>query len=171
MDFSQVLKIRRSVRIYEEQPIESKKLEKVLEAAQAAPSAGNLQAYKIFVVQTLEKKTALAEAALGQRFIAQAPVVLVFCAYPQESARKYGKRGKSLYALQDATIACAYAQLKATDLGLGSCWVGAFDEKEVREILKAGKDLQPIAILPLGYPAETPYPTPRKSLKLLVGKR
>jgi len=126
-----------------------------------------LQAYEIFLVRDEEKKRALAEAALGQEFIAEAPIVLVFCANPSRSASRYGSRGRDLYSIQDATIACSFAMLAATSLGLGSCWVGAFDEEEVKKVLGI-KEFRPIAILPIGYPAEKPYKTSRRSLKDLV---
>jgi nitroreductase len=126
-----------------------------------------LQAYEIFLVRDERKKEALADAALGQEFVAEAPVVLVFCANPSRSARRYGSRGRDLYSIQDATIACTFAMLAATSLGLGSCWVGAFDDEEVKRILGI-KDLKPIAILPIGYPAQRPFPTSRRSLKDLV---
>ncbi len=99
--------------------------------------------------------------------IAQAPASLVFCANPARSAAKYRNRGERLFALQDATIACAFAMLAATALGLGTVWVGAFDDGAVQRVLGVG-DLLPVAILPVGYPAEDPEPTPRRSLDDLV---
>lgn len=127
-----------------------------------------LQAYEIFLVQDEKKKRELALASFAQSFVAEAPVVLVFCANPERSGRKYGKRGRSLYSIQDATIAAAYAQLAAVDLGLASCWVGAFDDGEVLRILGNPEGLIPIALIPIGYPAEEPKPTPRRKLDELV---
>ena len=106
---------------------------------------------------------ALAHAALYQFLIAQAPVVLVFCANQARSAAKYRKRGARLYAIQDAMIACAFAMLAATALGLSTVWVGDFDDAAVQRVLGC-PDLLPVAILPIGYPAEEPEPTPRRSL-------
>lgn len=126
-----------------------------------------MQAYEIFLVKDKKKKEELAVAAFEQEFIAEAPLVLVFCANPSRSAWKYGNRGKSLYSIQDATIACTFAMLTATSLGLGCCWVGGFDEKEVKKVLGI-KNLIPVAILSIGYPAEKPYITSRRSLKDLV---
>jgi nitroreductase len=147
--------------------VEAEKVLQVLSAANAAPSAGNLQGYEIFRVTRDKQRTALARAALDQYFVSQAPVVLVFCANQARSAAKYGERGARLYAVQDATIACAFAVLAATALGLGTVWVGAFDDAAVQRVLDR-HDLLPVAIVPIGYPAEEPEPTARRSLADLV---
>jgi len=148
--------------------LEEGKLLQILEAVRSAPSAGNLQAYDIVVVTEPTKKEALSRAALGQEFVAQAPVVLVFFANPERNAWRYGRRGEELYALQDATIAATYAMLSATALGLGSVWVGAFRDEEVRQVVGAPLHARPIALLPLGYPGERPSATLRRSLEDLV---
>lgn len=127
-----------------------------------------MQAYEIFVVESREEKEALADAALGQTSISDAPVVLVFAANPRRSAAKYGERGTELYCIQDATIAAAYTQLAATALGLGSVWIGAFDEEEMRRAIGVPQGLRPVAIIPIGYPARKPGRTPRRSLEDLV---
>ncbi|MEM5869649.1 MAG: nitroreductase family protein [Candidatus Aenigmatarchaeota archaeon] len=170
MEFFDVLKKRHSVRAFSPRPIEESKIKQILEAVNSSPSAGNLQAYEIFLVQDEKKKRELALASFAQSFIAEAPVVLVFCANPERSGKKYGKRGRSLYSIQDATIAAAYAQLAATALGLASCWVGAFDDEEVLKVLGKPEGLQPVAIIPIGYPAEEPIPTERRKLDDLVHK-
>ena len=156
----EVIKRRRSVRAFARQAVEAEKVAKVLAAANAAPSAGNLQGYEIFRVTPEKERVALAHAALYQFLIAQAPVVLVFCANQARSAAKYRKRGARLYAIQDAMIACAFAMLAATALGLSTVWVGDFDDAAVQRVLGC-PDLLPVAILPIGYPAEEPEPTPR----------
>ncbi len=168
MDFFEVIAARHSVRAFAGRPVEAEKLQCVLDAANRAPSAGNLQAYEIYVVTGPAALAALARAALDQEFIAQAGVALVFCANPARSAQKYRKRGTALYCIQDATIACAYAQLAAAALGLASVWVGAFDDDHVRQAIGAGYELVPVAVLPLGYAAETPEIRPRRSLASLV---
>lgn len=168
MEFFEVLKSRRSVRLYKDKDVEEEKLHKILWAANSAPSAGNLQAYEIVVVKDRRKREALSIAALRQDFIAQAPVVLVFLINPARTKWRYGLRGIHLYCIQDATIAASYAQLAATALGLGSVWVGAFDSSKVSEIVGARGELTPVAILAIGYPAEKPTPTPRRSLRDLV---
>ncbi|MEM5773258.1 MAG: nitroreductase family protein [Candidatus Aenigmatarchaeota archaeon] len=170
MEFFDVLKKRHSVRAFSPRPIEESKIKQILEAVNSSPSAGNLQAYEIFLVQDENKKRELALASFAQSFVAEAPVVLVFCANPERSGKKYGKRGKSLYSIQDATIAAAYAQLASTALGLASCWVGAFDDEEVLKVLGKPEGLQPVAIIPIGYPAEEPRATERRKLDDLVHK-
>lgn len=163
MDFLEIVKKRKSIRRFKEKEIGEEKIREILEVVRQAPSAGNLQAYKVFVVKEKEKKKKLAQAALGQDFIAEAAVVLIFCANPKESALRYGRRGQELYSIQDATIACCYAQLAATNLGLGSCWVGAFSGEEVQKVL--GTDLLPVAILPIGSPNENPVRPEKKDIE------
>jgi len=167
MEFFELLKKRRSIRAFKNKEVEKEKITKILEAANSAPSAGNEQAYRIFVVKDNEKMKKLAKAAFNQNFIAEAPVVLVFCSNPEEGEIYYGERGRDLYSLQDATIAATFAMLACYELGLATCWIGAFDEEEVKEILKV-KNLRPIALFPIGYPAEKPIKTKRKSLEELV---
>jgi nitroreductase len=169
MQFFEVLRKRRSIRRFTSQPLEEEKLRQILEATNRAPSAGNLQAYKIFVVKDPTLRQALARAAGGLGAIAQAPVVLAFCAEPERSAAKYGSRGEQLFCIQDATIACNYAQLCATALGLASVWIGAgFEMESIREALGLKEDLWPIALLPIGHPAENPTATRRRSLAEIV---
>jgi nitroreductase len=167
VDLFEVIERRRSVRAFIPKAVEAEKVTQVLAAANAAPSAGNLQAYEIFQFTLADDREALARAALNQFFIARAPVVLVFCANPARSAAHYRERGARLYAVQDATIACAFAMLAAAALGLGTVWVGAFDDAMVQRVL-GRHNLMPVAILPIGYPAETPEPTSRRSLDDLV---
>jgi len=168
MEIHELIRKRRSVRAFEAREIEAEKLHRVLESARAAPSAGNLQAFEILVVREPPAKRALSAAALHQSFIAQAPIVLVFFQNPARSGRTYGARGRDFYSVQDATIACAYAQLQAEAEGLATCWVGAYDDDRVSETLGAPKGLIPIAILPLGYAAERPAATGRRPLEDLV---
>lgn len=148
---NEVFEKRYSVRNFKSGEIEKEKLKEILEAAESAPSAGNLKARNIIVVEDLDLKQKLAKAALNQDFIGKASVVLVFFALPLVSAQKYGERGRNLYAIQDATIAASFAWLQAVMLGIDACWVGALDEKEVRKVLDAQKDEKPIAILSIGY--------------------
>ncbi len=168
MDFLDVIERRRSVRAYTKSPVTPRQVETILATARLAPSAGDLQAYQIVIVEKHETKAALAEAALAQHFIAGAPVVLAFCANPALSEGKYGRRGASLYCLQDATIAACYAQLAATALGLASCWVGAFDEARAAEALRLPAGLRPVVIMPIGYAAESPDRPSRRPLGEIV---
>jgi nitroreductase len=149
-----LFKKRKSVRNFLEEEIEKEKLEEILKVVESSPSAGNLKAREVLVVKEKELKQELAKASFHQNFISQAPLVLIFFALPEKSKQVYGERGENLYALQDATISCAYAWLEAVNMGLGACWVGAFDEEKVKEILKVPSGWRPIALLPIGYPAE-----------------
>jgi nitroreductase len=165
MEFFEVLKERHSVRKFKDGEVEEEKLRKILEAADSAPSAGDLQAYEIVIVKDKERKRKLSTAAYEQEFIAHAPVVLVFLTHPERSSRKYSNRGAALYCLQDATIATAYAQLAATELGLACIWVGAFDEREVSRVINAPQSMRPISMLPIGYAAEQLRATPRRGVE------
>ena len=168
-DFFETVRHRHSIRKYQEhRAVESEKLHAVLEMACAAPSAGDLQAYRIFVIQGGELRRRLSKAADNQQFIAQAPVSLIFCADQERSASRYGDRGRNLYAIQDATIAATYAQLAIVAAGMGSTWVGDFDDAEVAKLLGLNGGQTPIAILSLGYPAEIPAPTPRRRMENVV---
>lgn len=168
MDFFEVVRTRRSIRVFDGRPVEEEKLHAILEAANAAPSAGNLQAYEIFLVKDPMARGRLASALAQMEFFSVVPLVLVFCANPGRNAARYARRGETLYALQDATIACAHAMLAATALGLGCVWVGAFSEREVSAALGLPDAFVPVALLPIGYPLETVEPRSRRPLNELV---
>jgi nitroreductase len=168
VDFFNVLKERHSVRLFQARPVEAEKLQAILEAINRAPSAGNLQAYEVYLVQQAERRADLVRGAGDQEFLAQAPIVLVFCAHPMRAETRYRERGSELYCIQDATIACTFAMLAATALGLSSVWVGAFDEEAVRGIIGAPRDQRPVAMLPVGYAAESPRIRERRSLEEMV---
>jgi nitroreductase len=165
MKVSEAIKKRRSIRRFKpNKEISDQEIEKLLKAARWAPSAGNLQSRQIFIIRKKLIKRLLSEAAYGQEFINQAPLALVICADLKTSALKYGNRGRSLYCLQDATLAAQNIWLTATEIGLGACWVGAFNETEVIKILDLPKNLRPIIILAIGFPAESPQPPARHPL-------
>ncbi len=168
MEFFDVLKARHSIRAYDSRPVEPDKLQQILEAVNGAPSAGNLQAYEVYLVCDDARKAALVEAAGDQEFLLQAPVVLVFCAYAALAEAKYEQRGAQLYCIQDATIACTFAMLSATALGLSCVWVGAYDEEQARRIIEAPSEHRPVAILPIGYAAETPRIRARRGVQSIV---
>lgn len=168
MELMEIVERRRSIRAFADHPLEEEKLQRILEIVSLAPSAGNLQAHEIYVVTDGRQKQALAKASLGQDFVAAAQAVLVFCARPERSAGRYGERGRRLYSLQDATIACTYAMLAVTDLGLATVWVGAFGDSAVSRAIGLPAEVQPVALLPIGYAAEEPAATSRRSLSDLV---
>jgi nitroreductase len=168
MEFSEVIKNRHSIRTFTGQPVEEEKLKQILETANLAPSSGNLQAYEIYVVTDAKKRDGLSCAALAQEYIAKAPVAFVFCTHPERTEGRYTERGTRLYTVQDATIACTFAMLAATDLGLGSVWVGTFDEKVVRMIIGAPEGQEPVVILAIGYAGEFPDQHPRRAVEQLA---
>src|SRR4030067_1613947 len=137
MEFSEVIRKRHSIRVFKAQPVEEEKLQQILEIANLAPSSGNLQAYEIYVVTNAKKRDGLSCAALAQDYVAKAPVAMVFCTHPELTQGRYTERATHLDTGQDATIACSFAMLAATNLGLGCVWVGTFDEKVVRMIIAA----------------------------------
>lgn len=161
---------RRSIRAFTDREISEKEAELLVEAACLAPSAGNRQPWEFVIVRDDENKRRLAEAAYGQYFIAEAPVIFVVCADPSRSASRYGRRGIELYCLQDTAAAVQNLLLTAKANGLGSCWIGAFDEARAAEVIGAPKGVRPIAIVPVGYPAESPPPRPRRRLSEVIHK-
>lgn len=167
MNFFELIESRHSCRAFEKTAVETEKLQFILDAITAAPSAGNLQSYFVKVASDEEIKEKLTASAYGQDFIRQAPLVLVFFTAPELSSAKYGDRGTFLYCIQDATIACTYAQLAATELGLASCWVGAFDVYGVERCMKAEWPWRAVAMLPIGYSSK-PMVSPSKVSRAIL---
>ncbi len=151
---------RRSVRNFLRRVVSDTEITKLLEAAIHAPSSGNLQNWLFIVVRDQTKKLQLAEAALGQMWIATADVIIVVCSKTSRVMLRYGERG-NLYAIQNCAAAIQNILLAANNLGLGTCWVGAFEEDAVKRILKIPPDIDVHALIPVGYPAEKP-PMPRR---------
>jgi nitroreductase len=167
MDEQSLIRRRYSCRRFAGTPLSQAEIEHVLEAAVWAPSAGNLQPWRFVVVTSDELKERLARAA-HQEFVAEAPVVIAVCAVPGESARRYGERGRSLYSLQDTAAATENILLAAAELGLGSCWVGAFDEPAAAAALALPPAWRPVALVPLGHPLETPGARERRPMADVV---
>lgn len=167
MDGSLFLR-RRSCRSFAPTPLADGEVETLLEAARWAPSAGNLQPWRLIVVRSPQLRGELAAAAFGQEFVAAAPVVIVVCAVAAESARRYGDRGETLYCLQDTAAAVENILLAATALGLGSCWVGAFSEEEAARCLRLPTGWRPVAMVPVGRPAAAAPALSRKPLAAIV---
>jgi nitroreductase len=168
MNVLEAIHARQSIRAYQARVVELEKLEAILAAANRAASAANLQAYQVYVVRDAARKQALVAAAAGQKFLATAPVVLVFAVDPARSAAKYGPRGAQLYCLQDACAAVGNAMLAAVELGLGTCWVDAVDEVMAGQAIGLPAGQRAAIMLPIGYPAETPPRTTRRELSDLV---
>lgn len=168
-DFFETVRHRHSIRKYRpEMPVEPEKLHAILEMACAAPSAGDLQSYHILVITDEQQRQQMSDIANRQTFIAEAPVTLLFCSDPKRAAKQYGERGEQLYALQDATIAAAYAQLAVVAAGLASTWVGYFDDAQIKQAFSLAPGLEPVAALSIGYPAELPEETPRRHISEMV---
>jgi nitroreductase len=167
MDVEDAIRKRRSIRRFKSKDLPEGMVEKLIELANMAPSAGNLQARDFIVVRDRETKDALTAAALDQGFISQAPVDIVVCAN-MERIGHYGDRGRSLYTLQDVAAAVQNILLAAVSEGLGTVWVGAFDEHKVAEILGVPEHIRPVAIIPIGYPDQDPRERPKVPLEELV---
>lgn len=156
MDVFEAMVVRRSIRKYLDAPVPLDLVYKVVTAGKNAPSCGNLQNWKFVVVTQEEKRKALAEASLQQYWMSSAPIHIVVCVVPQKAIRLYGIRGDRLYSIQNGAAASQNMLLAATSLGLGSCWVSAFDENMVKRAIGMGDQARPQAIITLGYPAESP---------------
>ena len=165
--FFDFLSKRRSIREFKESAVDESKLNKILEACNLAPSSGGLQTFEIYQIKNRQIKEKLASAAKDQIFIAQAPLVLVFCANPSRSVERFGERSQ-LFSVQDATIAAAHAQLAVHALGLSTVWIGAFNETKVSEILQLPQGQRPIAILPIGFGNEKPKEKTTRGVNDLV---
>lgn len=167
MDILKAVKERRSIRDFQKKKIPNDLITKLMEALIWAPSAGNLQSRKFYFIKNESVKKMLAQAALNQNFIAEAPLVIVGCADSRIS-HKYGERGVDLYTIQDVALSIMGMMLVAHENSLGSTWVGAFHEREVTKILSLPRHLRPVAIVPVGYPSKIPSPPPRVAIKEAV---
>jgi nitroreductase len=169
MDFFVLVGSRHSVRHFQSKAISDEHLMKIATAANLAPSAGNLQAFEMLIVLNKQMLRDLGSACHDQSWIGSAAAVFVFFTNAKLSSVKYGRRGKNLYSLQDATIACSYAQLAAHALGVGACWVGSFDESAVKSVCGVtSDDLVPVSVLVLGYMSRSSHQTGRRELTDIV---
>jgi nitroreductase len=164
LDVLRAIKTRRSVRAFTAQQVTDEQVEKLIDAARWAPSAGNIQPWDFIIVRDSATKQGLSKAALTQKAIEEAPVVIVVCADPMQSASRYGSRGINLYCLQDTAAATQNILLAAHAMGLSTCWIGAFKEEEAKSVVGVPNGVRPIAIVPVGHAAEKPRERPRKQL-------
>jgi len=164
MDVFAAISRRRSVRAYKPAQVEEEKLKKILEAARLAPSANNWQDWKFVIVREKELRKKLARVAFGQSFIGEAPVVIVACGTEPKAMMACGQPTSTV----DVCIACAFMILEACEQGLGTCWIGAFREDEVKKILKIPDPVRVVAVIPLGYPDESPSQSERKDFDEIV---
>lgn len=164
MEYFKLIRKRYSVRAYKTAPVEEEKLNKVLEAAVLAPTAANRQPFRLLIIETKGREAEL-KRVYPRDWFARAPLVLCACAVRSEAwVRKDGKN----YAEVDTAIALDHLILAAHDLGLGTCWVAAFDPAAAREVLNLPPDLEPVAFTPLGYPADEWRPKKRRPASELV---
>ncbi|MCK4421947.1 nitroreductase family protein [candidate division WOR-3 bacterium] len=164
MEVKEAIRERRSVRAYEPRDIPEDGLSKILEAARLAPSARNRQAWKFIVVREQHLREELARASAAQDFVGEAPVVIVAIGLDPE----YIMRCEVPAYAVDLAIAVDHMTLQAVELGLGSCWIGAFYQNEVKKILNIPDRYKVVALLPIGYPSASPGPKNRKSLEEIV---
>ena len=164
MEFSELIETRYSVRAYKPDPVEDEVLHQVLEAARLAPTASNRQPFQLIVVTTAGREAEL-RRVYDSDWFAQAPLVICVCGIPAQGwTRSDGKN----FTHVDVAIVMDHLILAAANLGLGTCWIGAFDPTATREVLGLPDGVEPIAFTPLGYPADRPGPKKRKALSELV---
>ena len=165
MELDEVIKKRRCIRKFQDKPVSDRDIKKIIGAGTLAPSEGNVQSWKFIVVKNKEIKSRLDEARFSShnRF-KEVPAVIIVCIDKKLAASEYGERGLELYSKQSTAAATENMFLKATDLDLGACWIGAFDEEKVKEIVGIKDNLRPVVLFPIGYPAEKGKDWGRKSI-------
>ena len=145
-------------------------MEKLIDAARLAPSAGNVQPWEFVIVSSPKTKQALCNAAYNQKALEEASIVIVVCADEKRAEQTYGSRGKNLYCFQDTAASIQNIILTACSLGLGSCWIGAFKEEEIGRVVKAPRDVRPVALIPIGVPNEAPPARGRRGIGEVMHK-
>lgn len=158
------IKARRSIRKFQNKPIPTEKLEKILDAGRWAPSASNRQAWKFVIVQNIEKRKKLAEASRNRTFVGEAPTIIIAVSLNPDYVMSCGVPS---YAV-DISTALDHMMLAAVEEELGTCWIGAFHQQTVKNLLNIPEEYKVVALLPIGYPAEKPEPRPRKSLNQII---
>ncbi len=166
MSILKVIRERKSIRKYKVDSIPEETLFRILEAGRLAPSGKNFQPWKFIVVKDKIIKEKLVSACAGQSFIAQAPIVIAACGFPEESYAHMGRYMKSWPI--DVAIALEHMILQAWEEGLGTCWIGAFKEDEVKSILEIPRDVKVLALTPVGYPAKESRFRGRKPLEEII---
>jgi nitroreductase len=164
MDVMKAIRSRRSIRAYEKRGVEEEKVTRILESGRLSPSAGNRQERRFVIVKDAKTRKQLCEAARNQSFVAEAPVVIVACSVESEYVMSCGQLAYPI----DTAIAVDHMTLQAVEEGLGTCWIGAFDEKKVKEILNIPDNVRVVALLPVGYPSVISGQPIRKSLVEIV---
>ena len=163
--FAWVVKHRRMVRAYKSDPVPENKIQRLLQYAVRAPSAGNLQPWEFVVVKSVEARAKLAQAAMNQTSVATAPVTIVTCANIQRMGSEYGARG-SFFSLVDTSFASVLILLGAVEQDLGACFVGSYNPEEVAKVLGLPPHVRPVGLITIGYPAEQPQKPKTKKIPL-----
>jgi nitroreductase len=167
MEFYEVIRTRRSIREFKPDPVPDNVLKRVLEAARIAPSGSNRQPWKFILIKDKETKEKIVPLAGGQKFISEAPILIVACGYNI----RYNRGGYmgDMSMLVDVAIAIDHLTLAARAEGLGTCWIGSFDNSRIKELLKIPQEVNVVALIPLGYPKVGFTETgPRKRLEEIV---
>lgn len=164
MDVRKAIQSRRSIRAYDPREVEEDKLMRVLDSGRLSPSAGNRQERRFIVVRDARTRKALSLAARDQKFVAEAPVVIAACSVEKDYIMACGQLAYPI----DTAIAVDHMTLQAIEEGLGTCWIGAFDEEKVKEILNIPENIRVVSLLPLGYPRDIPRPKSRTNLDEIV---
>jgi len=161
MNVIEAIQTRKSVRNYRDRPVEAEKLNSIMEAARLAPSASNRQEWRFIIVQDETLKNRLMEAANGQKMVGNAPVVIAACALTDNHVMRCGQ---ACYPI-DVAIALDHITLAAVFHGLGTCWIGSFNEKSVKKILGIPEEVRVVELMTLGYPVD-PSPAPKRRLSI-----
>lgn len=168
METLDCIRTRRSIRKYLDQPVEWEKIVNILDAGRFAPTSGNIQNFKLIAIKEKPNKKLVSKACHDQKWIEDASVIIVIIGEPHMMTRFYGLRGEHFYTIQNATAVIENMLLAANDQGLGSCWVGAFDDDLLRRAIKCPEADVPIGVVTIGYPAEDPDMPPRTEIQHLV---
>jgi len=150
MEFADIIKDRISIRSYSDTPVEGEKITYVLDCARRAPSWDNMQCWRFIVITNKETIAALTKTSMSNPWLKTAPVVIIACADPTDS----GTHHSIEYYTVDVAIAVEHLILAATDVRLGTCWIGVFNEEKIKKMLEIPKRIRIVALIPLGYPAD-----------------
>ena len=162
MDVTEAIMNRRSIRTFKKLELPPKIINQLIDAARWAPSAGNMQPWTFIVAAKAETKQMLSTAAYEQKSLTEASIVIVVCANLKHATETYGPRGQTLYCYQDTAAAIENILLTACSLGLGTCWIGAFNEEQIKKVINCPPEMRPVALIPVGYPNESPSPRARR---------
>lgn len=169
MDFDEVVRKRKMIREYDlARQISDEMVSRLIKNAHTAPSAGHTQVQEFIIVRDIQTKKKLRKAAVNQEYVEKAPVLIVVCSNVSRSVGRYGDRGKEFYSITDGAFASMLILLAVVNEGIGACFVGAFEDNKVSEILELPKDVKPIGIICIGYPAENPGKFERINIDALV---